>query len=194
MGEKGVFGKFIDFLKKDDWPSFFVTLLLAFVLIKYVFFPFLSILTGTSLPLVIVESCSMYHSEQGFRNVFLSPLYQENNISFEDTEEWIFPDGFSKGDVIFVVGADEIKVGDVIIFEAGSTYPLIHRVIRVNGDGTFSTKGDNYKTNSRQLFNEKKISRDQILGKAVFRIPLIGWAKLIFFEAARAPSQRGFCS
>ncbi|RMD45903.1 hypothetical protein D6829_00955 [Candidatus Pacearchaeota archaeon] len=182
----------VEFFKRDDWPSFFATLLLAFVLIRFVFFPLLSLVTGTSLPLVIVESCSMYHDRRGFDNVFKSTLYAENNISIEDTKDWTFPDGFSKGDVIFVVGPKNVKVGDVIIFEAGSRHPLIHRVIRAGE--TFSTKGDNYKTNYLQLPSEKEINKSQVIGKAVFRIPLIGWIKLIFFEPFRPPEQRGFCS
>ena len=180
-----------DFLQEDSWPSFLVTLVLAFIVIKFVFFPGLSLLTGTSLPLVIVESCSMYHHEDGFENTFTSSVYEDYGISLEDTSGWDFQDGFSKGDVIFVVGARDVEVGDVVIFNGGARYPLIHRLVEV-GD-TYATKGDNYKTNSRQLASEKNISEDQLIGRALFRIPAIGWAKLIFFELGRPSSQRGLC-
>lgn len=180
-----------NFLQKDNWPSFIVTLVLAFIVIKFVFFPGLSFLTGTSLPLVIVESCSMYHYEDGFVQSFESSVYKDYGISIDDTSGWDFQNGFSKGDVIFVVGIKDIEIGDVIIFNGGAKYPLIHRV--VDTGETYATKGDNYKTNSGQLDNEKNISKDELIGKALFKIPFIGWAKLIFFEAGRHPRERGFC-
>jgi len=184
--------KFWKFLREDSWSSFLVTLVLAFIIIKFIFFPGLSLITGTSLPLVIVESCSMYHHEDGFEKTFESNVYEDYGLTIDDTENWIFQNGFSKGDVIFVVGAKNVKVGDVIIFNAGEQYPLIHRVVKV-GD-SYGTKGDNYKTNSQQLSVEKSISEEQFVGKALFKIPFIGWAKLIFFEASRDPRNRGLCN
>ncbi len=181
-----------DFLQKDSWPSFIVTLLVAFVVIKFIFFPGLSFLTGTSLPLVIVESCSMYHHEDGFDRTFESSVYEDYGIRIEDTALWDFQNGFSKGDVIFVVGAGEPEVGDVIIFNENVQYPLIHRVVSAEDD-VYSTKGDNYKTNSGQRPAEKSIVESRLIGKALFRVPAIGWAKLIFFEFGRDESQRGFC-
>ena len=184
--------RFWDFLQEDSWASFAVVLLLAFIIIKFIFFPGLSLATGTSLPLVIVESCSMYHHEAGFEKVFGgSDVYADNGISLEDTGNWVFQNGFAKGDVIFVVGVYEPEVGNVIIFEGGAQYPLIHRVVEAGE--TYSTKGDNYKTNSKQLNSEKDIGKEQIIGKALFRVPFVGWAKLIFYESGRAQSQRGLC-
>ncbi len=182
-----------DFLQEDSWLSFVATLALAFVVIKFIFFPGLSFLTGTSLPLVIVESCSMYHHEDGMAKSFeSSSIYEKYGLELEDSVGWDFQNGFSKGDVIFVVGADEAQVGDVIIFNAGARYPLIHRLMEAGE--TYATKGDNYKTNSaRQYPGEDKISEDQLIGKALFRVPFVGWAKLIFFEAGRDESRRGFC-
>jgi len=188
--------KFWVFLKKDSWASFAVTLLLAFVIIKFVFFPGLSLITGTSLPLVIVESCSMYHHEDGFENTFESDVYGDYGLSLADTYNWIFQNGFNKGDVIFVVGARNIEVGDVIIFNGGAQHPLIHRVVEVPEDednNDYGTKGDNYRTNAKQLNSERSISEEQLVGKALFKVPFIGWAKLIFFEGARPVRERGLC-
>jgi len=183
--------RFWKFLQEDSWTSFAVTLILAFIIIKFVFFPGLSLITGTSLPLVIVESCSMYHHEDGFENTFESDVYEDYGIFINNTGNWIFQNGFNKGDVIFVVGAKNVEVGDVIIFNGGAQHPLIHRV--VEADGGYSTKGDNYKTNTKQLSSEKDISEDQVIGKALFKVPFIGWAKLIFFEGGRSPRERGLC-
>jgi hypothetical protein len=185
------FGKFWNFLREDSWSSFIVTLIIAFILIKFVFFPVLSLVTGTGLPLVIVESCSMYHHEEGFGNAFGSPIYEDNGLSLEDTKNWDFQNGLKKGDVIFVVGAKNLEVGDVIIFNGGANHPLIHRLIST--DEKYSTKGDNYKTNSGQLASEKNIPEEAMIGKALFRIPYVGWAKLIFFESYRRPEDRGLC-
>jgi signal peptidase I len=183
--------KFWKFLQEDSWPSFAVTLVIAFIIIKFIFFPVLSLITGTSLPLVIVESCSMHHYEDGFEKIFESDIYENYGIEIEETEGWAFEDGFSKGDVIFVVAPKNIEVGDVIIFDAGHQHPLIHRV--VDNGNILATKGDNYKTNDQQLNSEKRITEEQLIGKALFRVPFVGWAKLIFFEANRPASQRGLC-
>jgi len=113
-------------------------------------------------------------------------------LSLADTPKWNFQNGVSKGDIIFVVGPKNIKVGDVIIFQAGAKNPLIHRVISIK-DGVYSTKGDNYRTNAGQLQSELAIQKDQIIGKSLFKVPFIGWAKLIFFEFSRSPMDRGMC-
>jgi hypothetical protein len=183
--------KFWKFLNEDSWMSLIVTLVIAFFIIKFVLFPILSLITGTTLPLVIVESCSMYHYEDGLEQTFQSSVYEDYGISLEDTENWDFQNGLNKGDVIFVIGAKNIEVGDVMIFNGGTVHPLIHRVIKAND--TYSTKGDNYKTNAMQLNSEKEISENQLVGKALFRIPAIGWVKLIFFEGSRAPKDKGLC-
>jgi signal peptidase I len=183
--------KFWAFLNDDSWSSFVVTLVLAFIVIKFIFFPTLSFFTGTALPLVIVESCSMYHEESGFEQTFGSEIYEDFGILLGDTGNWIFQNGFSKGDVIFVVGPKNLEVGDVIIFNGGQNHPLIHRLISV--DDKFTTKGDNYKTNEGLLSAEKDIPEERIIGKALFKVPFIGWAKLIFFESSRDPKSRGLC-
>jgi hypothetical protein len=51
--------------------------------------------------------------------------------------------------------------------------------------------GDN---NNGQLPFEKVINENQVVGKARADIaPFVGWAKLIFFEHAKYPEERGFC-
>ena len=187
MRTKSTIRKFWDFLQEDTWQSFVVTLLIAFILIKFVLFPLLSFITGTSLPLVIVESCSMYHT-QTFTEIMTNQVYKDYSIDPENATAWPFQNGFAKGDIIFVVSPKNIKIGDVIIYEAGQSYPIIHRVIR-HDSGTVATKGDN---NPSLLPFEPSILEEKIMGKAVFRIPALGWVKLIFFEPFH-PSQRGFC-
>ena len=80
--------KFWEFLKKDSWPSFMVSLILALIIIKFIFFPIMTLLTGTILPLVIVESCSMYHSES-LDQIVGSNLYSQYGISINNTSDWV---------------------------------------------------------------------------------------------------------
>lgn len=88
---------------------------------------------------------------------------------------------FYKGDLLVVAGYDSIKEGDVIVYDVSSArYPIIHRVIRVNTDGTFETKGD---ANPAQIPFEHNVTQQQIHGKAVFKIPLLGWVKIVFMQA-----------
>ncbi len=183
--------KFRNFMKKDSLLSIIVFLGITFLFLLLIFFPLLRLVTGTSYPLVIVESCSMYHDEYGFSKVLDNKIYLNNNISLDDSKKWDFPRGFNKGDIVFVIGARKISKGDVIIFSSGGGNPIIHRVI--DDVEPYQTKGDNYVSNSGQLETEKSISKERVLGKAVFKVPYIGWVKLIFFDWKNDLDQRGLC-
>lgn len=202
---KKLWNKIWFFLWKDDsLKGWIVSVIFIFFVIKFIFLPGLSLVTGTTLPLAIVESCSMYHDTDliFFHNFGkwwerheskYSPLII-NDLDFKD---YLFTNGFSKGDILFIIKAkpEKLKIGDVIIFDAGQSTPIIHRIIEIkqeNGKYIFQTLGDN---NGGQLTSEKEISEDQLVGKAVFKIaPYAGWAKLIFFERTRPANERGICS
>ena len=187
--------------KDESIKGWIISLLFLFIVIKLIFFPLLSLATGTSLPLVIVESCSMYH-DGNFASEFnewwkdKNSKYSKLEITREDWEDFPLKKGFNKGDILFVTGIkpEKIELGDVIIFEANYKNPVIHRVIKINEKEEgfyFSTIGDN---NAGQLEVEKNIYEDQIIGKArVKPAPYLGWVKLIFFEKIRPYSERGFC-
>lgn len=201
-GIKHYWDKFWYLLWKDDSPKGWIfSLIFLFIFIKFIFFPILSLITGTSLPLAIVESCSMYHNGNllsNFDNWYTihEDKYTILKISGEQFSEYSFKKGFNKGDILFIIGAKikKLKVGDVIIFNAGQKNPVIHRIIKIkqeDGEYILSTIGDN---NNRQLSVEESIMEDQLVGKAVFRlVPYAGWGKLIFFEKLRPESERGFC-
>ncbi len=180
--------RFWEFLKEDTWQSWLVSLVLAFVIIKFAFFPLMSFVMGTSLPLVVVESCSMYHTTD-FDKWFESNAlwYGIKEIKKEDFEDFPFKSGLNKGDIILVTGRGNYELGDIIIFDSEFRFPLIHRAVEFDPLGT---KGDN---NANQLPQEKNILNEKVLGKALFRIPGLGWVKLIFFEGLRPEEQRGFC-
>ena len=185
---KNLFKKFWEFLKADTWQSWVVSLILAFIIIKFMFFPLLSFSLGTQLPLVVVESCSMYHST-GFDDWWQrnSVWYEREGITKSDFREYSFKGGLNKGDIVLVTGRGGRDIGDVIIFEANQRFPLIHRLVM---EQPYGTKGDN---NNVQLDIETSIDEEEILGRAVFRVPALGWLKLAFFEGSKPPNERGFC-
>jgi signal peptidase len=95
------------------------------------------------------------------------------------------------GDAVVLYGTDDIKVGDIIVFDAGRkgcidetgrllSQPIIHRVIKINPDGTLETKGDN---NPWQIPGcEQNIPREYVYGKVILKIPLVGWPRKILMD------------
>ena len=199
---KIILKKFWFLLWKDDsLKGWIFSLLFIFIFIKFIFFPTLNLITGTSLPLAIVESCSMHHQDNllsNFDNWWESETskYDYYSIQKEQFETFSFKRGFTKGDILFVIGAKpgEVRIGDVIIFNGGQKNPLIHRVIKIKETkegAVYSTLGDN---NNGQLEVEKDIKEEQIIGKAVLRLaPYAGWGKLVFYDWRKPKSERGFC-
>jgi len=187
------------FLQEDSWQSWLVSIILIIVLVKFIFLPGLSSIFGTKLPMVVVESCSMYHGasfdEWWTAN---SNWYESHGITKTDFKSYTLKNGLNKGDIVFVWGRGDYNLGDIIIFNANSKYPLIHRAVTENPLGT---KGDNGKTNREQLtktnnlegIDETDIQKDSIQGKAVGKIPLLGWVKLVWYEPFRPSAQRGIC-
>jgi len=199
---KKYWGKFWFLLWKDNsMKGWAFSIIFLFVFIKLIFFPGMSLITGTTLPLAIVESCSMYHNGIILHNYDAwwekhESKYENFELDKESFKDFKLNNGFDKGDILFIIGTkpENLKIGDIIIFNGGQRNPIIHRIIKIkNTDGkyVFSTIGDN---NNQQLGIEQEISEDQIIGKAVFKIaPYLGWGKLIFFEAQKSKSERGFC-
>lgn len=194
--------------------SWIVALVVIFIGVKYVFFPVLGFVMGTSLPLAGVESSSMDHQiiYDDFGNLQLcgnvysadedrfvdfnsywdecGEWYSSRGISKDEFFSFSLNNGFRKGDIIIVWGRFTPKIGDVIIFkpnpESLAPRPIIHRIVGIN-DGFFETKGDH---NSAQLVgnnnlyktDETRISENQIIGKAIVRVPYLGWVKIWFVE------------
>ena len=208
--EKNFFKKCWKFVWYDDSILGWITsLLVIFLVVKFIFFPFLFFVTGTPLPLVVVESCSMYHqnSKLGLFSNFdnwwesESSKYEKFGINKEEFEKFNMHNGFNKGDIIFAVGtnSEKVKKGDIIIFQPNSESiqqtPIIHRIASTNPIGTI---GDNnpiqFKLTNNQLkLDESSIKDEQLIGRAVFKVPLVGWTKLIFFDWKKPSPERGFC-
>ena len=174
------------FLWNDDTPlSWIVSIGLAFVIVKFLVYPSIGLLFGTSYPIVAVVSSSMEHPEN-FDKWWEDheEWYTAAGIIKEDFSNFKFRDGFNKGDIMLVFGnkSKDINIGDVLIFESTTHYPVIHRVVGFWEEGgryNFHTKGDNNQDSYSRL-NEKDIHEDRVLGVARMRIPLLGWIKIMF--------------
>ena len=173
--------------KEDSLSSWLVNLVLAFVIVKFVIYPLLGLLFGTSHPIVAVVSSSMEHPN-GFDEWWRSnsDWYEAYGFSKTDTKKWPFRNGFNKGDIMILKGKNVkyIKNGDVIVFRGNSNDPIIHRVVKKDIDNSeylFQTKGDN-NPDSFEGLGETDITEDKIIGIAVFRIPYLGWVKILFVD------------
>lgn len=210
-GFKKGFKKFWFLLWKDNsFKGWLFSVVFLFLFIKFIFLPGLSLATGTELPLAIVESCSMYHSGNVFSNFDKwfdghEAKYSQLNITREQFRESELNGGFDKGDILFIIKANpkKLEVGDIILFSSGTKgTPVIHRIIKIqekDGKNIFTTIGDNNNgmltpENNLGGVDEREITEEQLVGKAIFRlVPWVGWAKLAFFEGLRPESERGFC-
>lgn len=180
--------EFWDFLwHEDTLASWVVSLILIFIIVKFIFFPILSLIMNASMPLVVVESTSMHHPGllgnslgiESFKNWWVQngEWYRDRDITREEAKEWPLNSGLEMGDIVAVTGHGDLEIGDIIIFKANKKHPVIHRIVKISNNSQiyYQTKGDN---NPGQLSVEKRISKDQIIGQAIFRIPKAGWVKL----------------
>ena len=113
--------------------------------------------------------------------------YDDYSITYDDFKKFSFKNGFNTGDIIVLFGrsAQKIKVGDVIVFQSSRPDPIIHRVVKKWSEGNeifFQTKGDH---NPDSAATEMKISQENVIGVAVFRIPFLGYIKIWFVDILR---------
>ncbi len=188
---KSTFGKVWHFIWHDDsWLSWIVNIIIAFVLIKFIIYPVIGFIFGTGFPVVAVISDSMEH-DGSFNDWWgtQSDYYGTEGISYDQfKEEFSFRNGFNRGDIMILFGGNfsKINLGDVIVFTSSRPYPIIHRVIDIHDDKEqriVETKGDH---NADQIvaigLDESNIDKSEYLGKAVLRIPYVGFVKIWFAE------------
>ena len=180
-----------NFLKKvwhfiwveDSLASWIVNVILAFLIVKFLIYPLLGLMLGTGYPVVAVVSGSMEHNGLDFDSWWANNgnWYEKDNFTKEEFYDSSLKNGFNKGDIIVLKGinAENIKRGNVIVYSTNRyKYPIIHRVVKKEGNpGSYiiETKGDN---NLQQ--DPEKITDDKLIGKTVFRIPFLGWIKILF--------------
>lgn len=175
------------YFKSQDWlPYIYGGIVLALLAQRL-----LGTALSTSMPIVAVVSSSMDHGigsgypcnimvtnyTESFDNWWglCGHTYEKFNITKEDFANFPFRDGFKIGDMPVVHGSDSYRVGDVIVYEAGQSAPIIHRIVKINEDGTYQTKGDH---NAGQNPYEYSIKKEQIYGRVIFIIPKLGYFKV----------------
>lgn len=206
----GMLGKIWKFIwHEDSLASWLVNIGLAFILIKYAFYPLVGMFLGTSYPIVAVVSESMEHEPENgilcgrqFTHLPASlntywqacgSWYEERNITVEQFHTFPFRNGFSKGDIIILWQAtpENINVGDILVFQGERPQPIIHRVVQIHsrkvGEGKttvllYQTKGDHNSNSIPGDQGEMDIPLDRIHGKGILRIPYLGWIKVGFVE------------
>lgn len=82
---------------------------------------------------------------------------------------------YKVGSLIYVVDVDinELKEQDPITFRLTDSTIATHRIINIkeeNGKKTFQTKGD-----ANDLPDKNPVLEDEIIGKPIFTIPLLGY-------------------
>jgi len=172
---------------EDSWASFFVDAILIVLIAKFLIFPGIGLALNTEYPVVAVVSKSMDHHGANFDDWWSmnKALYDKYGITKQDFENYYKSNGFKKGDVFVVKGIsiEDLQIGDIIVYNSGmGGNPIIHRIVNIteeDGKFYFETKGD---ANNGQLAFEKRISEDQIYGKAVAWAPIIGWVKVAFVD------------
>lgn len=165
-------------------------ILLGFLAAVIFYYVILANVLSTSTPVVAVVSGSMEHANPEVTHY----QWLEKNLDYTKNyiDSWPMTNGFSVGDMPIVSGGlpltgffkgpddnntEKYNVGDVIVYSVpGINAPIIHRIIKINDDGTYQTKGDN---NSGQLNYEYSVKPEQIKGKVIFIIPKIGYFKVI---------------
>lgn len=184
---------------EDSWLSWIVNVILAFIIIKFVVYPGLGLVLGTTHPIVAVVSGSMEHdgsfdewwsSSALCGNVLCTQeaYYAQYGIIKEEFQDFRFPNGFNKGDIMMLFGtpAKSLQPGDVIVFQSNRRDPIIHRIINVNvqnNESIFQTKGDhNQQSIASTSLDEVNIKEEQIIGRAIVRIPYLGYVKIWFVE------------
>ena len=183
----------------EGWFGNVIYLFVGFA-IAYSFNIFLGYALNTETPVVAVFSCSMEHNTYNswFCNMKANEVcgkdtnnydttnfdeywklcgnwYESQNISKEEFNSFISEDGLEVGDMIVVLNTKSFNVGDILIFNTDERkYPIIHRIYAINGN-TILTKGDNNAV--PDSFTKTKTN-----GKAILKIPLLGWVKILFTE------------
>jgi signal peptidase I len=189
------------FIWEDDsiW-SWIVNIIIAFVLIKFLIYPGMGLVLGTTHPVVAVVSGSMEHRtvkgticgqvpddyKENFEKFWATcgDFYTQYGITKENFQKYSFKNGFNTGDIIVLLGKKpkDIDIGDVIVFQATQPDPIIHRVIAKwedNGKYYYTTKGDH---NPGSIYFETSIEQERVIGKAIFRIPYLGYIKIWFVD------------
>ncbi len=162
----------------DSLTGWIITVIVSFIFVKFIFLPGLGLLLGTPFPVVAVVSSSMEHNGLDQDTWWQQKQAEYEKYDITSFNKFPLKNGFNKGDVIVLYRPNGLEIGDIIVFQGQAAYPIIHRVVDIN-EQTYTTKGDNNKA-SRP--DETNIGKERIYGKAIFKLPYLGWFKIGFVK------------
>ncbi len=168
--------------------SWIVNIILAFVVIKFILYPGLGVFLATSHPIVAVVSGSMDHDavfEEWWESSckdnqkVQSEIYESYGITKEQFQQFSFASGFKAGDLMIIKHSKLPELGEIIVFQTDSLVePIIHRIVKIDR-GLIKTKGDH---NCGSSSVEENVPQERIIGRAIIKIPYLGWIKIIFVK------------
>ena len=75
-----------------------------------------------------------------------------------------------EGDLIIIKDTDDYKINDIVtFFQDGDEIPTTHRIINIDEDGKWVTRGD-----ANNSYDKRSITNDEIIGEVVLVIPYVG--------------------
>ena len=189
----------------DSAGSWIANIIIAFLIIRFLVYPLLGVIFGTSFPIVAVISESMEHGlhnqqicgqtleefQESFDNYWqqCGQWYEEHNITKEQFQKFPLKKGFRKGDIIIIwrSTSKNTDIGDVLVFQGNKPQPIIHRVVNKWEEETtyYQTKGDHNAGSITGNFGETKINQQRIYGKGILRVPYFGYIKILFVDAVK---------
>jgi signal peptidase I len=191
---------------EDSVASWIANIILAFLIIRFIVYPLLGLMLGTSFPVVAVVSESMEHGlyngeicgqeYNSFPKNFDSywnicgSWYESKGITKDQFFSFRMRNGFNKGDIILLWRANQnnLDIGDILVFWGSKPQPIIHRIVAIGEETNikgetvpfYQTKGDHNRDSFSGSLGEDHISQDRIVGQALLRIPYLGWIKILF--------------
>jgi len=211
--EKNPIKKFWNFIWYDDsLLSYILNLLVAFIFIKFIFFPSVGFILNNDYPVVAIVSGSMQHKivEHRICDKYVLKTTTENlnfdswwnycgeyyeksfNLTKKDLNEFEYSNGLNIGDVMVLYGKNpkDIEVGEVLIFEPQNKIffknfgPVIHRVVK-----KWKDENGKWHFQTKGDFNPKSgknfednIIEDKVIGVPILRVPYLGYLKLILYK------------
>ncbi len=201
--------KFWKFIWYDDSvTSYILNLLVAFLFIKFIFFPIIGFTLNNDFPIVAIVSGSMEHKivdhricnqyivDLSNKNLnqndwwnFCGDYYEKNyNQTQEIYKNFDYPNGLNIGDVMILYGKNpkNIELGEILVFIPNDRNffitkgPVIHRVVKKwEEDGIIYFQTKG--DHNKESFNnfEQKIPESDVIGVGILRIPYLGYPKLL---------------
>ena len=76
----------------------------------------------------------------------------------------------NEGDLIIIKDTGDYEIGEIVtFFQDGDEIPTTHRIINIDENGNWKTRGD-----ANNSYDKRSITSDEIIGEVVLVIPYVG--------------------